>query len=59
MISEPGVIDPTSDDGEDLRVELLDGFAQCMGEGLFFVFKDDNSFVLTVDDMRRMLALDM
>lgn len=58
-MSEPGVNSPSSDDVEDLRVELLDGFAQCMGEGLFFVFKGSDSFVLTADDMRRMLALDM
>ncbi len=45
---------------DDLQIELEDGYAECMGDGLFILFQptpegDTQSLVLTRRDMVRML----
>lgn len=45
---------------QDLRIELEDGYAECMGDGLFILFQkvdgEDQSIVLSKSDLAKLVG---
>lgn len=59
MVDDKGVTDIALMQ-QELRLELEDGYAECMGDGLFILFKEldgtPQSIVLTKSDLAALVA---
>jgi hypothetical protein len=59
MVEDKGAVD-FAQVREELRIELLDGYAECMGDGLFILFQahegKTQSIVLSKSDLGKLVA---